>query len=64
MRGVPEDDVQAHMWCNLAASRSPGEDRESAVSARDGARARMTAEQVVEAQRLAREWNAAHPPEP
>ncbi len=62
--GVPQDDVQAHMWFNLTASRSTGEDRESAVSARDRARARMTAEQVAEAQRLAREWDAAHPPEP
>ena len=63
-RGVPQDDVQAHMWFNLTASRSTGEDRESAVSARDRARARMTAEQVAEAQRLAREWDAAHPREP
>jgi len=63
-RAVPEDDVQAHMWFNLTASRSTGEDRESAVSARDRARARMTAEQVAEAQRLAREWDAAHPREP
>jgi len=62
--GVPQDDVQAHMWLNLVASRSTGEDRESAVSARDRARARMTAEQVAEAQRLAREWDAAHPREP
>ena len=59
--GVPQDDVQALMWFNLTASRSTGEDRESAVSARDRARARMTAEQVAEAQRLAREWAEAHP---
>ena len=24
-RGVPQDDVQAHMWFNLAASRITGE---------------------------------------
>jgi TPR repeat protein len=63
-QGVPQDDVQAHMWLNLVASRSTGEDRESAVSARDRVRARMTAEQVADAQRLAREWDAAHPREP
>ena len=62
--GVPQDDLQAHMWFNLTASRSTGENRESAVSARDRARARMTAEQIAEAQRLAREWDAAHPREP
>ena len=61
--GVPQDHVEAHMWFNLAASRSTGEDRESAVSTRDRARARMTAEQIAEAQRLAREWDAAHPRE-
>ena len=59
--GVPQDDVQAHMWLNLAASRTTGEDREDAASARDRARARMTPEQVAEAQRLAREWDEAHP---
>ena len=26
--GVPQDYVQAHMWCNLAASRRTGEDGE------------------------------------
>jgi TPR repeat protein len=62
-KGVPQDDVQAHIWFNLAASRSTGEDRESAVAARDRARAKMTAEQVADAQRLAREWDAAHPRE-
>ncbi len=62
--GVPQDYVQAYLWFNLAASRSTGEDRESAVSARDRVRAKMTAEQVADAQRLAREWDAAHPREP
>jgi hypothetical protein len=52
------------MWFNLTASRSTGEDRESAVSARDRVRARMTDEQIAEAQRLSGEWDAAHPREP
>ena len=63
-RGVPQDDVLAHMWSNLAASRMTGEGRESIVSDRDRLRAKMTTEQVVEAQRLAREWDEAHPREP
>jgi hypothetical protein len=34
------------------------------VRIRDIIAAKMTAEQVPEAQRLAREWDAAHPREP
>ena len=60
-RGVSQDDVQAHMWFNLAASRSTGEDRETMVKARDDVADQMTREQTAEAQRLAREWDAAHP---
>jgi len=63
-RGVPQDDVQAHMWYNLAASRMTSEFREAAVEGRDEVASRMTADQLTEAQRLAREWAAAHPREP
>ena len=52
------------MWRNLAASRETGEDRELSVEARDAVASLMTAEQLAEAQRLAREWDAAHPREP
>ena len=62
--GVPQDDVQAHMWFNLAASRYTGEDRERAVEARDRVAGLMIPTQIAEAQRLAREWDAAHPREP
>jgi uncharacterized protein len=48
-RGVPQNYVLAHMWFNLAAARG-------AVSFRDEAAAKMTPAQIVEAQRLAREW--------
>ena len=58
-RGVPQDYVQAHMWYSLAASRMPGEYRES-----DAVAGLMTSTQIAEAQRLAREWDAAHPREP
>jgi TPR repeat protein len=58
-RGVPQDYVQAHRWYNLAASHLPsGEDRDIAVKNRDIVAARMTAAQIAEAQRLAREWQA------
>ena len=56
--GVPQDYVQAHKWINLAASRmTPGEeDSLDSRSVRDGVAKKMTASQVAEAQRLAREW--------
>ena len=63
-QGVPQDDVQAHMWFNLAASRMTGEDRESAVEARDRIADELTPDDLSEAQRLAREWDDAHPREP
>jgi len=59
--GVPQDYVQAHMWMNLAASRTTGEDRENAVEMRDLSEGRLTPAALNEAQRLAREWDAAHP---
>jgi len=63
-RGVPQDYVQAHMWYNLAASRTTGETRDSAVRGRGQVARLMTPTQITEAQRLAREWDAAHPREP
>jgi hypothetical protein len=63
-RGVPQDHIEAHMWANIAVARSAGVDRDRRVKNRDIDAARMTAEQVAEAQRLARKWNAAHPREP
>ena len=62
--GAPQDDVQAHMWFNLAASRLTGEGRESAVKNRDIVAGGMTPDDLSEAQRLARAWDAAHPREP
>ena len=57
--GVPQDNVEAHMWFNLAASRLTGEHRERTVAVRDDLAARMTPADLSEAQRLAREWDAA-----
>jgi TPR repeat protein len=57
-QGVPLDYVQAHMWFNLAAARAlaQGENRDAAVWLRDNVEAKMTPDQIAEAQRLAREW--------
>ncbi len=51
-RGVTQDYVQAHMWYNLAAAQG----KETASKLRDITEKMMTAEQIAEAQRLAREW--------
>ncbi len=56
-QGVAPDFVQAHMWCNLAASRLPsGDERDETVKNRDIVEKHMTPAQVAEAQKLAREW--------
>ena len=58
-RGVPEDNVLAYMWLNLAAAQGyEGADESKARAAH-----RMTREQIAEAQRLSREWIEAHPPD-
>ncbi len=55
--GVPQDYVQAHMWFNLAASKSPpGEDRDLAVENRDRVAKMLSPAQISEAKKLAREW--------
>jgi TPR repeat protein len=58
-RGVPQDYVQAHMWFNLAATNFDGahkkEGRDQALNNRDLVAAKMTREQIAEAQRLAQE---------
>ena len=57
--GVSQDVVKAHMLLNVAAARFPpaeGGRRTAAVSSRDVVAKEMTAEQLAEAQKLAREW--------
>jgi hypothetical protein len=57
--GVPRDDVQAYLWFHLAATRfdpSRTQRIQIAESNRDHVASRMTAGQIAEAQRLAREW--------
>jgi uncharacterized protein len=55
--GVPQDYVQARMWWNLATALG----NELARENRDIVAGMMTPSQIEEAQRLAREWLAAHP---
>ena len=55
-KGVPQDYVQAHKWLNLAASRTTTGELKDIQLARDKLAEKMTALQVAEAQRLAREW--------
>ena len=50
--GVPQDDVAAHMWLNLAGAQGHVAAREQ----RDAMAASMTRAQIIEAQRVAREW--------
>ena len=60
-RGI-NDLTRAHMYSNLAAVRlSPGSNLETAIAIRNAAEGLMTSRQIAEAQRLAREWDAAHP---
>lgn len=51
-QGVPQDNVLAHMWFNLAAANGNA----NAAKNRDIVAAKMTPAQIAEAQKLAREW--------
>ena len=50
------------MWYNLAATEGSGDGGDTAMKARDAIADRMTADQLAEAQRRAREWTPT--PEP
>ncbi len=51
-QGVPQDCVQAYKWFDLSAAQG----NNAAVENRDTVAKRMTAEQIAEAQKLARQW--------
>ena len=53
-RGVPQDWARAHLWLSLAARQGD----KDAADARGLIAKKMTCEQIMEAQRLASEWNA------
>jgi len=54
--GVAQDYVQAHMWMDLAASKSTGDDKQEIAGALDVLEAKMTPTQILTAQLQAREW--------
>ena len=54
--GVTQDDVEAHKWLNIAGANGHAESSKF----RDYIAKSMTSAQIAEAQRLAREWMAAH----
>ena len=59
--GAPQNYAQAHMWYNLAASKSPpGKVRDDAVFNRNLVAEKMTPAQISEAQKLVREWTEKH----
>ena len=54
---VPQDDVQAHKWFNIAASRLPNSERRAmAIRYREQVASRLSSSQLARAFRLAREW--------
>jgi hypothetical protein len=55
-RDVAADLVVAHKWFNLAAARGNA----SALARRIEVAREMSAEQIAEAQKLAREWLQTH----
>jgi TPR repeat protein len=59
-KGVNQDYVLAYMYFSLAAAQ----DQEDAIRGRDLASQCMDAEQIAEAQRLAREWRSNQLSEP
>jgi TPR repeat protein len=63
-RGVPRDFVQAYFWYAFAARTAHFDNREIGIRGRDRVAAGMIPAQIAEAQRLAREWDAAHPQAP
>ena len=59
--GLPQDDVLAHMWFNIAAaSAKDSQQGMLASSLRAGVAEKMTQEQIAKAQHLAREWLERH----
>jgi hypothetical protein len=56
-QGVPQDYVEAYKWFNLASPDSSSkDDSDKAAEYRDNIAAKMTPEQIAEAQKRAREW--------
>jgi uncharacterized protein len=64
--GVEQDYRTAHMWFNLAVAHFPASEtqkRNAAIRSRDLMAGKLSREQIVEAQRLARDWQPTDRPE-
>ena len=61
-KGLPHDDVRAEMWFIVSAERVQQNDRDTIVEMRDSVAAHLSADQLSEARRLAREWKPAKQP--
>ena len=59
-RGVPRDDVLAHMWFNIAAARATGMEARVAETQREMVANRLSPDGIRTAQGLARGWLARH----
>jgi len=55
-KGVKRDYFQAYVWYERAASRLTGGNRDSVVEMRDNIEEKLTADQIAEARRQAKEW--------
>ena len=51
--------MESYKWLNLSASRITGDTQKEYAQLRDTLAQQMTGTQLAEAQRLAREWQAA-----
>jgi TPR repeat protein len=61
---VPKDMVKAHMWFIIAVASLPAAQagqENVAINFRDSTAKKMTIDEIADAQKLAREWMAAHP---
>jgi hypothetical protein len=50
------DLVKAHMWSNLAAAQLAGEERTAAERQRDYIGSKLSKDQLIKAQQMARDW--------
>jgi TPR repeat protein len=55
--GVPQDYKSAHMWFNIAAAAGDN----VATQNRDAMGSNMDAQQISDAQKMARDWQAGRP---
>jgi TPR repeat protein len=57
-QGVTQDYLHSHMWFNLAASNSTGDDNQKAIQYRERMAKNLTPAQIVQAQQMARQCEA------